>query len=43
MKKGKATLKLPKLATGTWKAVVKFAPSKATYRAATKTVTVRVR
>lgn len=43
MKKGAATVRLPKLATGAWRAVVTFTPANAAYRAATKTVTVRVR
>lgn len=41
MKKGKATVKLPKLTSGTWKAKVTFTPTVATYRAATKTVNVK--
>ena len=39
-KTGKATVKLP-AARGTWKAVVSFKPSKANYRAAGKTFTVK--
>lgn len=40
---GKATVKLPKLTKGTWKAVVTFAPSNAAYKAAKKTVNVTVK
>ena len=42
VKAGKARMKLPP-AKGKWRAVVTFKPSKATYRAAKRTVTVRVR
>ncbi|GAB3199261.1 hypothetical protein GCM10027062_15310 [Nocardioides hungaricus] len=42
VKKGKAAVRLPK-ATGAWKAVVTYTPSTAAYRAAKRTVTVRVR
>jgi hypothetical protein len=41
VKKGQASVKLP-TAKGSWKAVVTYTPSTAVYRAAKKTVTVRV-
>lgn len=40
MKKGQATVKLPKLTAGTWKAKVTFLPSTAEYRSATKSLKV---
>lgn len=43
MTNGKATVKLPKLTKGTWKAAVTYLPSNAAYRSAKKTVTVTVK
>jgi hypothetical protein len=43
MTKGRATVKLPKLTRGTWKAVVTYVPTTAAYRGATKTVRVTIR
>jgi hypothetical protein len=43
MRKGKATVRLPKLSAGKWKAKVTYVPANAAYRAATKTVRFRVK
>lgn len=41
--KGAATVKVPKLAKGTWKAKVTFIPSTADYKSATRTLRVKVK
>lgn len=41
MANGTATVKLPKLTKGTWKAKVTYVPSNAGYRPATKTLTIK--
>ncbi len=41
--KGAATVRLPKLAKGTWKVKVTFIPSTAVYKSATKTLSVKVK
>lgn len=43
MTAGKATVKLPKLAKGTWKATATFAPSNAAYWSAKKSITLKVK
>lgn len=40
---GKATVKLPKLAKGAWKAKVTFLPTTAAYKSATRTLSVKVK